>query len=345
MSILDKISTGRKGRAQKVLLYGPEGFGKSTMASRFPNPLFLDIEDSTSQMMGVRRLSREDLKTLKIFETTLDQIAAKKPCQTLIIDTVDWLEQLVIDAVLEAVHLKSIEDFGYGKGYTVLKERFLLTLAKLDSILWAGINVVMVAHSIVRKFEPPEGRAPFDHYELKLSKHVAPLVKEWSDMMLFGNYLLDVETKAKSEAGAKYKAGTVPRERKLYCNATQAWSAKNRHGMQDVEPWDIAVIGAAFARVGAPWGESTAPPQPAPQEPAPAEPTGNNGESPQADARLVEICSKAPDAVNQWLVKNGRIQPGQDYRHVAADFADRIKKGPRRFLSIVTGQPEETFSV
>ncbi|MBR0283530.1 MAG: AAA family ATPase, partial [Oscillibacter sp.] len=49
------ITSGVVRRAQKVVIYGPEGIGKSTLASKFPNPLFIDTENGT-QHMDVRRV-------------------------------------------------------------------------------------------------------------------------------------------------------------------------------------------------------------------------------------------------------------------------------------------------
>ena len=40
-----QITRGRKARAQKVVIYGPEGIGKSGFASQFPDPVFIDTED------------------------------------------------------------------------------------------------------------------------------------------------------------------------------------------------------------------------------------------------------------------------------------------------------------
>ena len=37
-----KISSGKVIRPQKVVIYGSEGIGKSTLAAQFPNPLFID---------------------------------------------------------------------------------------------------------------------------------------------------------------------------------------------------------------------------------------------------------------------------------------------------------------
>jgi hypothetical protein len=255
-TILQKITTGRRGRAQKVCIYAPEGFGKSTLASYFPTPLFLDVEDSTSQL-DVIRLDRSALPDLKTFESALTEIARTKPCATLIVDTIDWLEQMAADAIIaDAANpkIQSIEDFGYGKGYTILKERMTLLLAKFDAAVAAGVTVVLLAHSRVTKFEPPDGAGPYDRYELKLSRQVAPLIKEWADMLLFGNWRTQIREREKNESGAQFKA-VGGKERLMHCTRSASWDAKNRHGMADTGKWDIGVIEKAFVAVGAPWGE------------------------------------------------------------------------------------------
>ena len=54
-----KISTGKINRAVKTVVYGSEGIGKSTFASHFPDPLFIDTEGGTSQM-DVRRIEKPE---------------------------------------------------------------------------------------------------------------------------------------------------------------------------------------------------------------------------------------------------------------------------------------------
>lgn len=363
MSLLNKITTGRKGRPQKVVISGPEGFGKSTLASRFPNPLFLDVEDSTSQL-DVARLSREDLPTLKAFESALGEIIKAKPCETLVVDTMDWLEQMALEAIVaEAASdkIKGIEDFGYGKGYTIIKERITILLTKFDQVIASGIHVVLLAHSKVVKFEPPDGAGPYDRYELKLSKQVGPLVKEWADMFLFGNWRTQVREKDKNEAGAQFK-GVGGRERLMHCNRTAAWDAKNRHGMGDVEKWEIDVIKKAFLSVNAPWGDAApvATPAAAPvqeeKKPAAApvaapvveaKPEAKDDEipdivnppakeeKPPVDAELARVCEPHAALVNEWLIANNKIKPGQDWRSVDKMLRDRITTKSDRFLSVV----------
>ena len=45
-----KVSKGRIPKAKKVVLYGPEGIGKSTFASQYPDPVFIDTEAASWNM-------------------------------------------------------------------------------------------------------------------------------------------------------------------------------------------------------------------------------------------------------------------------------------------------------
>ena len=52
-----EIIRGKIQKAKKVVIYGPEGIGKSTLASKFPDPVFIDTEGSTAAM-DVARLPK-----------------------------------------------------------------------------------------------------------------------------------------------------------------------------------------------------------------------------------------------------------------------------------------------
>ena len=353
MSILSKISSGKKGRAQKVVIYAPEGFGKSTIASRFPAPLFLDVEGSTAQL-DVDRIERADLPDLRAVEAALAEVAKVRPCGTLIVDTVDWLESMALDAIVAdagSPKIKGVEDFGYGKGYTLLKERVTILLSRLDTVISAGITVVLLAHSKVTKFEPPDGEGAYDRYELKLTKHVAPLIKEWADALIFGNW----KTQIREKDSGKLQ-GVGGRERLMHCTRAAAWDAKNRHGLAEVEKWDISTIERAFRAASAPWGipdpAHRAAPTPRyadrvttqghPEEiPAPAADTddeipGVENPAPKVvNAELERVCAPHEDAVNAYLTRQKQIQPGQTWRDVSEAYAARVAKNPAGFLKVV----------
>ena len=83
------ITSGPTATAQKVVLYGVEGIGKSTFASQFPNPVFIDTEGSTANM-NVQRLDNQNSWQMLIDE--VNYVKQTKICSTLIIDTADWAE-------------------------------------------------------------------------------------------------------------------------------------------------------------------------------------------------------------------------------------------------------------
>ncbi len=104
-------------------------------------------------------------------------IADPSLCGTLIIDTMDWAELLCSRYVCDKAQKKSIEEFGYGKGYTYLMEEFGSLLNTLNELVERGVNVVVTAHAKMRKFEQPDELGAYDRWEMKLSAKTAPLVK------------------------------------------------------------------------------------------------------------------------------------------------------------------------
>lgn len=234
------ITTGKIAGAQKVLVYGPEGIGKSTFAAQFPDPLFIDTEGSTRHM-DVKRLDRPTS-----WGILLQQVAWVKAnrgvCQTLVIDTADWAEQLCIAHICSKAQVGGIEDFGYGKGFTYLAEEFGRLLNMLTEVIDAGIHVVLTAHAQIRKFEQPDEMAAYDRWELKLQKKTAPLVKEWADAVLFANYKTYAVTDSKTK-----KTTAQGGQRVMYTSHRPAWDAKNRHELADELPFEFAAIAEAIA--------------------------------------------------------------------------------------------------
>lgn len=257
-----KIETGKTRQALKVVLYGPEGIGKTTLASGFPDPLFLDTEGSTAHM-DVRRIVFGG--TWEALVDAVTDVAIQKDCcRTLVIDTADWAEQMCIEFVCRKYKKGGIEEFGYGKGYTYISEEFSKLLAQLDAVVLSGRNVVITAHAKMRKFELPDEMGAYDRWEMKLSKQVAPLLKEWCDALLFLNYETYV---VKSESGASKGRGG---KRVMYCSHHPCWDAKNRFGLPDKTDLSIEALQCLWEyTIPVPDTDQTAAvtdPEPAPEE-------------------------------------------------------------------------------
>ena len=279
------ITRGVQKKAQKVVIYGPEGIGKSTFAAQFPDPLFIDTEGSTKHM-DVARLPRPT--SWAMLGEELGHVKQKHPCQTLVIDTIDWAELLCVEAVC-AKHGKSgIEDFGYGNGYVYTKEEFGRFLNRLEDIIEQDIHVVLCAHAQIRKFEQPDEMGAYDRYELKLGKktqsQTAPLVKEWADMLLFANY--KTVSVAVDEKGKKHKAQGG--RRILYTTHHPCWDAKNRHDLPEELPFDYGQIARCVPDLGSARQGSDIKPENAP-EPPPAIVTPQQAQVPEEQPRDPEV--------------------------------------------------------
>jgi hypothetical protein len=220
-----KIIEGKEKRPLKIVIYGPEGIGKSTFASQFPDPLFIDTEGGTSNL-DIRRI-KCNKSWDELISVVKEIIANPTICKTVVLDTADWAESLCTNAVCEKYRKNNIEDFGYGKGYVYLVDEFSKLLTLMDQLIEVGINVVITAHAKPRKFELPEEQGAFDRYEMKLSKQVAPLIKEWSDALFFVNYkiyVITTENNSKKAQGGK---------RVLYTTHNPTYDAKNRYDLPE----------------------------------------------------------------------------------------------------------------
>ena len=261
-----KIHTGKAGGALKVVVYGPEGIGKSTLAAHFPRPVFIDTEGSTRHM-DVSRTDKPSSWTMLMEQV---QYIRSDPgvCSTLVIDTADWAEQLCIASICADKKLSGIEDMGYGKGYVYLAEEFGRLLNLLEEIVGRGVHVVLTAHAMMRKFEQPDEMGAYDRWELKLQKKTSALVKEWSDLLLFANYkTLSVAT---DDKGKKFKAQGG--RRVIYTSHHPCWDAKNRLGLPEELPLDFSALAQYIGAGTAPSAPMTPPPAPpAPPPPPPAQ--------------------------------------------------------------------------
>lgn len=245
------IVTGVRERAQKVVLYGVEGIGKTTLAAQSPEPLFVDIEDGTSHM-DVRRVCPANWTELL---GTIEEIAAtSNVCKTLVIDTADWAEAMAINHICQKYRQPGLESFGYGKGYTYLAEEFARLLAACDKVIASGKHVIITAHARQRKVELPDETGSFDVWGLKLSKQCAPLLKEWPDALLFANYktyvIVTDDQKRKAQGG----------KRVIYTAHRATIDAKNRHGLPDEIDMTWDAIAPIFAQTAAKAPESPAQP-------------------------------------------------------------------------------------
>ena len=251
------ITSGKLQTAQKVVVYGPEGVGKSTFASQFPDPLFIDTEGSTKKL-NVKRYDKPT--SWEMLRNQIEYTRIHRPCKTLVIDTMDWAERLCSDYICAKSFKTGIEDFGWGYGFTYINEEMGRFLNQLEEVVNVGINVVLTAHAQLVKFDQPDEAGAYDRWELKLGikkteKRTAALLKEWSDLLLFANYKTTVVT---VDEKAKKRKAYGGQERIMYTQHCASWDAKNRDELPFELPFAFSSIAHIFESVPAPQPVQTA---------------------------------------------------------------------------------------
>ena len=242
--LMFQVTSGVIAKAQKVVIYGPEGVGKSTLASKFPHPIFIDTEGSTANL-DVKRLPAPTSWEMLLEE--IEYIKQNPLWYTLVIDTADWAEKLAIQLICARHRVDGIESIGYGRGYVYLEEEFGRLLNKLSELIDLGINVVLLAHAQIKKFEQPDELGAYDRWELKLQKKTAPLVKEWADMLLFANYKT-VVVNVDNQGAIKGKNKGQGQRRTLFTEHTAVWDAKNRHQLPFEMEMDFESLAHIFTK-------------------------------------------------------------------------------------------------
>lgn len=329
------ITTGKVPKAQKVVLYGVEGIGKSTFASQFPDPLFIDTEDSTLHM-DVKRFDKPT--SWEMLMQQVDFVKQNRPCQTLVIDTMDWAEDLCKRHLMAANGWNAIDSEGYGKKFVALAEQMGGLLNKLSEVIDMGINVVVTAHAMLRKKEEPDEMGAFDRYELKLEKKTAPLVKEWADMVLFANYKTTVITDSKTNS-KKATGG----QRMMYTTHRPAWDAKNRIGLADELPFEYVQIVQAFSEVTQPQPvQNTVTEQNQPVQPEPNFGPERNEEIPaiipRAVADLMTHDNVRVDEIMQVIYQGGFMPADTPIENVPQDLWGYLSTNWDKAMSLLNTQ-------
>ena len=320
-----RITRGPIHAAVRWVLYGDAGIGKTTLAAMCPGAVVLDTEDGSRQLDVARaEISDWQSLTLAVKELAVDA----QGFQTVVIDSADWAEKLLIEHLTKQAGKRSIEDFGFGKGYTMLAEHWAKFLDSCDRLIDRGINVVFIAHSTVRRISPPDMTDGFDRYELKLTKQVSPLLREWCDLLTFATY------KTKLVEGGDGRLKATGKARVLHTERSPAFDAKNRYGLPEELPLDWAGLEAVFTAPAA--GNVPAAPPAAVRE---ARPAGSHTERP-----LVEQISGYIAGANnaRTLGKVGdRIDVLEGEGQITPEEADELRAAVDRRHDEIEPQTQE----
>jgi hypothetical protein len=210
-----------------VLIYGAEGRGKTSLAAKLPKPVAMLLERGLPR--GVTLDAIDGLVSYdNVVEALRELYRDPQGYQTLIIDTLDSLEPMLLAHVCGANGWKTIEAPSYGKGFVIADQEWQRFVRGITALRDKGITVVMVAHSTIERFDDP--RAPsYTAYWPKLHKRARHLILDACDVVGFLAEELRVAT---DDSGFRERTrATSSNQRFLFVEGCPAYVAKNRYGM------------------------------------------------------------------------------------------------------------------
>lgn len=228
---LSSLKSTKRNDPPIFVIYAPDGAGKTTLASEFPDPIYLGTE-------GEHPPSDVEMATpgtIESFGELLDVfgelLSTEHDRRTVIIDSLDGLEPLVWRATCARLGLNSIEEAGFGKGYVEADTEWGEYLSALSALAQAGMYVVQIAHPEIVRFDSPT-TDPYSRYTLKLHKRANALIREKADVVAFMNYRITIKEKevARQTKVAHAEGG---KERLIHLNEGAGFLAKNRYSMPD----------------------------------------------------------------------------------------------------------------
>lgn len=229
------MSEGISVKAHKAVIYGGGGIGKSELCANIKQlgltPLFLDL-DEESKFLNVKRYN---LQTFDELRAIIHDESKWEGIDVVVVDSLTKAEELDVAWTIANVrhekekHIRSIEDYGWGKGYVHVYETFLLLLGDLDSLVRRGIHVLCTAHDCTEKVPNATGD-DYLQYQPRLQSpakqgKTRERVKEWCD------HLLHIDYDTAVTDGKVQGSGT----RTIYTKGTPTRWAKSRRAVDPVE--------------------------------------------------------------------------------------------------------------
>lgn len=229
--MLKGVATGKIKKPALILIYGPDGIGKSTFGAEAPNPIFIGSEDGTSNLNTSRFTG---LKTFREIQGKVKELLSEEhDFKSVVIDSLDWLEPLVWKEVMSLDPKKPdvIEEAfgGYGKWVAKANSIWKELMEDLQHLREEKkMNVIIIAHSHVKTFTDPSKPLPYDRYMLKLNDKAAAVWREFVDCVLFVNEEVLTATANRGDRKAKaYGDG----KRVMFTERRPSFDAKNRYGL------------------------------------------------------------------------------------------------------------------
>lgn len=244
---------GKQNLPRRTVIHGVHGVGKTSFAIKSRNCIVIRTED------GCGDFDVAYSPMVKSFEHLLELLTDlgrnEHGFETVIIDSLSALEPLIHKFVCEnqtndkGQRVKSIESFGYGKGWLHAMELGWRPLMAYLNALRSKrkMGIILIAHTDVVRFDDPTS-APYERYKPAINKLAAAEIMQWADEVLFATWKTYTTTVTDEKRDMKLTKGSGDGERVIYTTERPAWMAKNRLSLPDEISLDWDAYAAHFPK-------------------------------------------------------------------------------------------------
>lgn len=228
-----------EGEGEKIVLYAGSGMGKTTLASMAPDPVFIGLDDGARKIRHPKTGAVLNAVTgVRDFQDVRDVFRSTglfKAGQTAVLDTITKAEEFSEEWMFANYKTeggktaKTIEGYGYGKGYRHSLEVMRLLLQDMEFLVKQGVNVLLLAQENAVKIANAEGLdymqdGPKLHHNAQYSNRLE--VCEWADHVLKVGYA--DTTVVGADKAAKGKIVSTDTTHVVYTQAARHFFAKSR---------------------------------------------------------------------------------------------------------------------
>ncbi len=230
----------------RAVIYGADGVGKSTLCAGAPGAVFIATEDGLD---NIDARAIDPPSTWSGILEAVDALAADDRCGTIVIDSLDWAEQMLWSWLVatrpneKGKKVTDIEGYGYGKGYIAAATEWRVLMAALQRAGKAGKHVLLTAHAQRKAVKNPTGE-DYEQMQIKLQERAASAFREWVHVVAFAE--LDIATVTDKDDGNRTK-GVFTGKRILRTQPSAGYQGKSRLTLPAKIPLDWNAFACAVA--------------------------------------------------------------------------------------------------